>query len=101
MPTKEELANIIRNVLGLELKTLARMSREDLEKLHQFVSDPSNLVRVGAKNIRLKAREELFEKPMKELLNKPLVTFIREGKDDEGGPFGFGIIPSILNRKRK
>jgi len=71
------------------------MSREDLEKILNFVRDPYNLIKIGAKNLRGKVKKELLE----EVLGRPLIEDLLSETDEEGaedkGPLGLGILPRI------
>ena len=58
--TKNELSEEIMDLLGIDLESLTAMTKEDLVKLHQRLSGLSGLKLGG----------ELFDKPLKDLLNE-------------------------------
>jgi hypothetical protein len=95
LSTKEDIKDQINEVLSLDLDW-SRMSKEDLEKLLNFVRDPYNLIKTGVKNVKGKVKKELME----EILGRPLLeellsqTSTDESSEDKG-PFGLGIIPRI------
>lgn len=47
MKTKKEIAEEIFRLIGTELKSMEKMSREDLEKLLEILQSPIELVQVG------------------------------------------------------
>ena len=101
MSTKADLADQINELLGLDLDSLERMTKEDLEALKKLIAEPSNLIRVGWKNLRDKAKREILE----ELMERPLLDEVlkgvpaKEGKEDKG-PLGLGILPRARERIR-
>jgi len=97
---KRELADRVCEILGLELESLTKMSKSDLEKLAKFLDDPQNLIRLGVKRLREKARGQIAES-VKQVLERPIIELISEEREDRGGIFGLGIIPSILKRSEK
>lgn len=100
MPTKQELSDQINEVLGSEdYIDFAKMTKEDLECLIKIVGEPSNLMRIGWKNLRDKAKKELFE----EIMGRPLLDEVLKGipvKEEGKGPLGFGIVPSLRRNIR-
>jgi len=73
---KAEIVDKIEKTLEVKLASLDRMTKEDLEQLGKVLGDPSNLIRIGMKNLRGKAREELT-RPLKEFLDRPLIDLLR------------------------
>ena len=102
MVTKEELSDRLNELLGLEeMVDFAKMTKEDLETLLKTVGEPSNLIRIGWKNLRNKAKKEILE----ELMGRPLLDEVlqdvlpKEGKAGKG-PLGLGILPRARERFR-
>ncbi len=97
--TKEELSDRLNAFLGLEdCVDFAKMTKEDLERLIKVVGEPSNLIKIGWKNLRNKAKKEILE----ELMERPFLDEVLQG-DEEGknkGPLGLGILPSVRKRMR-
>ena len=96
MVTKEELSDQLNELLALEdTVDFAKMTKEDLETLLRTVGEPSNLIRIGWKNLRNKAKKEILE----ELMGRPLLDeVLKRVPAEEGGnkgPLGFGILPSV------
>jgi len=100
---KEDLADRINELLGLDLGSLEKMTKEDLESLLKVIGEPSNLIRIGWKNLRDKAKKEILE----ELMGRPILDEILKGvpaKEEERedrGPLGFGVIPRARARIRE
>ena len=91
--TKEELSDRLNEVLDLEDEVdFTRMTKEDLERLVTAL-DPARLIQTGIKQLRSKARRDLLERPLKDLLDKPFLERIVEREE---GFFGLGILPRIL-----
>lgn len=95
---KQKLSDSLNVMLGLEKDKLdfTKMSKEDLEKLVALLKDPSHLIKAGIKTLRLKARQEIVEKPLKDILEKPFLEEILSGEKGKEGPLGLGILPRIL-----
>lgn len=93
MVTKNELSDKVDSVLSLGID-FSKLSRSDLEKLWDFVHDPSNLFRVGLKNIRDDARKKYIEEPvtaiLKELETRPIIN-LNKKKVRNNGILGFGV----------
>lgn len=99
MATKEDLSDNLNELLGTSVD-FSKMSKEDLENLTNMLDEPGYLVQRGIKRFRKKATKEILERPLKELLDKSIVDDLKAGK---GGPFGFGLLPSVLkvvNKRR-
>ena len=99
MATKDELSDRLNEVLGLEdTVDFAKMTKDDLETLLKTVVDPSNLIKIGWKNLRDKAKREILE----ELLGRPFLDEVFKGvqEGEDKGPLGLGILPSVRNRMR-
>lgn len=100
MGTKADLADQINGLLGLDLGSLERMTKEDLETLLKLIGEPSNLIRVGWKNLRDKAKREILE----ELMGRPLLDEVLKGvptkEEGDKGPLGLGILPRARERIR-
>lgn len=81
--SKEELVEQIHALLGIELKTLNRMSKEDLLKLRDILADPANLVQVAVRSKKpvLKNIEELVSNPL-----KGLKLLLELGEENEPKP---------------
>ena len=102
MPTKEELSDRVNEILGLgDPIDFSKMTKEDLESFLKTIKEPSNLIRIGWKNLKEKAKKEILE----ELIERPLVDVLKglgkeekEGKDK--GPLGLGILPRAMTRIR-
>jgi len=95
MVTKEELSDRLNDLLGVEDSIdFAKMTKEDLDRLIKVVAEPSNLIRIGWKNLRNKAKKEILE----ELIGRPFLDEVLKGipsKEEGKGPLGFGILPSV------
>ena len=99
MATKDELSDRLNEVLGLEdTVDFAKMTKDDLEILLKTVGEPSNLIKIGWKTLRDKAKKEILE----ELLGRPFLDEVLKGvqEGEDKGPLGFGILPSVRNRMR-
>lgn len=92
MATKEDIKFQINEILSLDLDW-SKMSKEDLEKLLNFVRDPYNLIKIGVKNVRGKVKKELME----EILGRPLVEELLTSTEasEDRGPLGLGVLPRI------
>jgi len=101
MVTKEDLSDRLNDLLGTEdFIDFAKMTKEDLDRLMKVVGEPSNLIRIGWKNIRDKAKKEILE----EILGRPFLDEVLKGgstKEEGKGPLGFGIIPSVRKNIRE
>ena len=97
---KEELSEELNDLLGLVDLDFSKMTKEDLEALLRFFGDPYNLIKIGVKNLRGKVKREILE----EVLGRPLIEEVLgrslEEKEEDRGPLGFGVIPSVLARMR-
>lgn len=91
---KEALSDRLNEFLGLEdCVDFAKMTKEDLERLIKVVGEPSNLIKIGWKNLRNKAKKEILE----ELMGRPFLDEVLKG-DEEGknkGPLGLGVLPAL------
>ena len=91
--TKEELSDRLNEVLDLEDEIdFTRMTKEDLERLVTAL-DPARLIQTGIKQLRSKARRDLLERPLKDLLDKP---FLERFIERDEGFLGLGFLPRIL-----
>lgn len=96
--TKEELSDRLNEVLDLEDEIdFTRMTKEDLEKLVTAL-DPARLIQTGIKQLRSKARRDLLERPLKDLLDKP---FLERLVERDEGFLGLGFLPRILRNRSK
>lgn len=102
MATKDELCDLLNKFLGSEdYIDFTKMTKEDLERLIRIVSEPSNLIRIGWKNLRDKAKKDILE----ELMGRPLLDEVfkeilpDKGKEDKG-LLGLGILPRARERLR-
>jgi len=99
MATKEELSAKLNQILGLEDEIdFTKLPKSDLEKLIE-VLNPTNMIALGVKQIRTRAREQILERKIKDILEKPLVEGILTEKR-EGGLLGLGILPAIREALR-
>jgi len=102
MSTKADLADRINELLGLDLGSLEKMTKEDLEALLNLVGNPSQLIKIGWKNLRDKTKKEILE----ELMERPFLDDILKGvptkekEQGDKGPLGLGIVPHIRGRVR-
>ena len=102
MATKEELSDKLNEILGLEETVdFSKMTKEDLEKLVDYFSDPANMLRTAIKNMRGRAKRELLERPLKDLLEADLIGIILGKRERKGGLFGFGILDRVLGEESK
>lgn len=67
--SKDQLVKQIHALLGIELKTLNRMSKDDLLKLHDILADPPTLAQIAirSKNPVLKDIEDFIRNPLRGL----------------------------------
>jgi len=101
MATKEELSERLNAILSLEdTIDFTKLTKEDLERLVKVVEDPSRLIQTGVKQLREKARREILERPLKELMDKPFIEGLLE-RDADKGPLGLGILPRILGKSKE
>lgn len=91
MVTKEELSDRLNELLKIEVD-FSKMTKADLKALINVFSDPSAIIELGIKQIRDKAKKEILEKRLGDILDLP-----KKG----GGPLGLGILPTILNRDKR
>lgn len=98
---KENLSDRLNELLGInEFVDFSKMTREDLDILLKIVSDPSNLIRTGWRNLRNDAKQKLLE----EIVDRPLLDEILNRsveRNENRGPLGLGILPSIFRRKER
>lgn len=101
LATKEELSERLNAILSLEdTIDFTKLTKEDLERLVKVVEDPSRLIQTGVKQLREKARREILERPLKELMDKPFIEGLLE-RDADKGPLGLGILPRILGKSKE
>jgi len=98
---KTDLADQINELLGLDLGSLEKMTKEDLETLLKLIGEPSQLIKIGWKNLRDKAKREILE----ELTGRPFLDEILKGvpgkeEGENKGPLGLGILPRARERVR-
>lgn len=98
---KAELSEQINAVLGLEEELdFSKMTREDLEKLIQFLANPTNMITLGVKKLRRKVRTELLDKPLKDVLSRDFLGSslgdILGNREGKGGILGFGVLDKVL-----
>ena len=97
MPTKAEISDQLNELLFLEdTLNFAKMTKEDLETLLRTVGEPSNLIRIGWRNLRDKAKGEILE----ELMGRPFLDEVLKGISRKEGILGLGILPSIRTKVR-
>lgn len=67
--TKKQIVAEIGKLLGLKLKSLGKMTKEDLEKLRNILLNPVNLVEIGirGKKSAITRLDELVRDPLKGL----------------------------------
>lgn len=89
---KEDLASKLRDLLGVDVK-FEKLSKEDLVKLFEVVSNAWRLAEVGMRSIRDRvsgvAEREALNKPLREVLGRP--SILRDLFQRKGGLLGFGI----------
>lgn len=91
MVNKDELSDKVNKFLSLDdTIDFSGMTKVDLERFVEFLSDPSRLIQAGLKRMRDRVRAEVLDRPLKEFLDGLGTT--PEGEEDRG-PFGLGIIP--------
>jgi len=95
--TKDELCDRICEILGVDIDSLTRMTKEDLELLLEVLDNPTRLIQIGVKRLRIKTKKELLERPIKDLLNRSFIDEIL-GEQEDKGPLGFGILPTLFGR---
>jgi len=67
--TKEEVVKELEQLLGVELKSLDRMTNDDLVKLRDLLSDIRNLVQIGVRSKKpvVAKIDEIIRDPLKGL----------------------------------
>lgn len=67
--TKEELVKELGQLLGVELKSLDRMTKDDIVKLRDLLSDLRNLVQIGVRSKKpaVAKIDEILRDPLKGL----------------------------------
>jgi hypothetical protein len=93
MSTKEELAQSLNQILGIDIDW-SKLKKEDLEKLHSLLSDPMALINMAGKIGREKLRS-VIDRPLRDFIERPIVEEISDkiGSRQGGGLFGFGVLP--------
>jgi hypothetical protein len=86
MPSKEELADHLRKILGTDIE-FEKLSKEDLEKLVKIFDNIASILKIAVAG----AREKILSKPLGELLQL----------NEKGGILGLGIIPSIFEKTKE
>jgi hypothetical protein len=90
MVSKEDLCDQLKKLLTLDVD-FSRMNKADLEKLWSFLTDPSKVVTMTANYVREKARKEILDVRLRDIIEKPL-------QNDDSGPLGLGILPSLRKK---
>lgn len=86
---KTDMSKTINDVLGLkEAVDFSKLKINDLNRLFSFIVEPSNLVGILARSLRIATKSIAEEKRLKSLLSRPVGDFIKAG---EGGILGLGI----------
>jgi hypothetical protein len=98
---KEDLAEELRNILGVDVK-FEKLSMGEIQKLYDVLTKVFSLAEIGvrmmASRVRNITEREIFNKPLREVLKEgSILGMLRQ----EGGLFGFNILPNILERWRK
>ena len=96
MPTKEQISDKLNELLETTID-FSKLTKEDLESFVKIFADPSRLIQLGVKGLRNKAKKEILNRTLGDLLEKPVLEELRA--DD--GPFGFGILPRLFPNRRK
>jgi len=97
--TKEDISDLLNDILKTEDPIdFTKMNKDDLEALLKILGEPTNLIQIGLKNLREKTKKEILNMTIRDLLNRSVLEEIIK---DEGGPLGFGIIPSILRMRKR
>lgn len=92
---KTTICEKIKDLTGLQLKSLANMNLSDLEQLYEFLSDPQRVLKTLIKN----SRDKFIVGMVSELENRPIVESIIKKLGGEEGVFGFGIIKKLGSDK--
>ena len=99
MVTKEEISDMLNDILKTEVPIdFTKMNKGDLEVLLKILSDPTNLIQIGLKNLRNRAKKEILNLTLRDLRERSLLEDIVK---EEGGPLGLGLIPSILGLTKR
>ena len=96
MVTKTELSDFLNDMLGTTID-FSKLTKEDLESLKQFFSDPTALIQLGIKKLRDRTKKEILTITLGDILDKPVLEELRNQK---GGPLGLGIVPRILELRK-
>ena len=98
MSTKEDLSEKMNELLALEDRIdFSKLTKKDLENLFKVLGDPTRLIQIGVRQLRSKARKEILERRLLEVMDKPLIEALLERENK--GPLGLGIIPRLRERK--
>jgi hypothetical protein len=96
MSTKETLSDRLNKEFGFTVDW-TKMSKEDLEKILEFIEEPSALIKLGVQKLKAKTKEELLSRPLGDLLQSSTLLG-NVVNDRKGGLLGLGVIPRILSR---
>jgi len=79
--TKEEISDELNDILKTEVPIdFAKMNKDDLEALLKMLGEPTKLIQIGVQNLRNKAKKEILNRTLGELLNKPILEEIMKEK---------------------
>jgi len=78
MATKEELSDKINELLKTDVPLdFTKMGKEDLEALLGILNDPTKMIQIGVKNLRDKAKKELLNRTLGDLLDKSILEEVK------------------------
>lgn len=77
MATKEELSDKLSSIFEIDLD-FSKMTKDDLEKLVEQVSDPRLLIKLGLSHMKEKAKQEIMNRPIREIIES--LSMPKEGE---------------------
>lgn len=92
---KSGMAEQLRQLLGIDVK-FERLSKDDLLKLWQAITNLSQLAAVGGRTIRKTVQDKLWNRPLSELINRPNLSELMKEAGTQSGPLGLGVLPNLI-----
>lgn len=99
MSTKDSISDQLNEIMELNVDW-TKMGKEDLEKISRFFNEPYRLIQLGVNKLKTKAKEDLLNRPLGEILQSSDLLGSVAGRG-RGGPLGLGILPSIFGGRSK
>ena len=99
MSTKDSISDQLNEIMGLTVDW-TKMGKEDLEKISKFFDEPYRLIQLGVNKLKTKAKEDILNRPLGELLQSSDLLGSVTGRG-RGGPLGLGILPGLFGKSRE